>query len=479
MSRYATGQQNPDGDGTVRLKGKADVNNSTNTPLGVGASFTGTATNLDDWVEIIVTCYTDVTTADNGLSVQFSSDGSTDWRVGDAFTLQAGDDKTFTFQPQRRYFRVVYTNGPTEQTGFDLQVQLRTSNTKHSSHRLGDAIHQEDDAELVKSVLSDANGHLGKMSFMRTLATHSPYRLLGSAFEGATLDTNFWTGSASGTGASNVQDGGHVLLTSGTDNDGYAQVQSARKARFIFAHPMLFRIAFSTADPTQADVTKRAGVFTVDASTPPEPVDGYWGEINADGTVAIGYAKDGVATTIQGDAFNRHHLIGIDNKVHAFEIHYFLMRVEWYLDGVLIHVIDTTDLTDDATDSLSLPITTQCFNSATGTTSGSWVFHAAVVIREGRYETTPESYFQSGTTAGLVLKRGGGALRRLVVSNVSNNAVITLYDNTAASGTIIWASGSMGAQTQPFDVTLEGVPFDNGLTLVISGATCNVVTIYE
>jgi hypothetical protein len=242
---------------------------------------------------------------------------------------------------------------------------------------------------------------------------------------------------------------------------------------------MLFRLAFSTADPTEVDCVKRSGVYTVDGSTPPAPVDGYFGQINPDGTVSVGWAKNGSLTIVPGDEFNRHHVISMDNKVHAFEIHYFLMKVEFYLDDVLIHVIDTTNLTDDVTDTLSLPITAQCYNTATGTTSASWIFHASVVIREGLYTTTPVSYYQAGTTAGAVLKYGPGTMRRLVISNVSNNSVITLYDNTAASGTVIWSSGAMGATTQPFDVNLEGVPFEIGLTLVVSAAASNVIAVYE
>jgi len=78
----------------------------------------------------------------------------------------------------------------------------------------------------------------------------------------------------------------------------------------------------------------------------------------------------------------------------------------------------------------------------------------------------------------LVLKRGGGTIHRLAISGVAVNSAITLYDNTAASGTILWASGAMLANTQPFILEL-GIPFFTGLDLVIATASSTVTVVYE
>lgn len=87
--------------------------------------------------------------------------------------------------------------------------------------------------------------------------------------------------------------------------------------------------------------------------------------------------------------------------------------------------------------------------------------------------------YQSGTTAGLVLKYGAENIHGMVISAVTQNAVITLYDNTAASGTTIWSSCIMSAQTQPFDLEMHNIPFSVGLTMAITGANCNVLIAYE
>jgi hypothetical protein len=37
----------------------------------------------------------------------------------------------------------------------------------------------------------------------------------------------------------------------------------------------------------------------------------------------------------------------------------------------------------------------------------------------------------------------------------------------------------MGSQTTPFSIDCGELPFFTGLTIVISGANCNVTTVYE
>ncbi len=139
----------------VVLSGYVDDNNSSSTPLSAGATFTGVATEVLDYGIIYVNVYSDQESATDGLEIHFSSDGTT-WRagLGDVFTIFANTEKTFSFQAHKRYFRVVYENGGTNQTEFDLQTILKKGNGKPSSHRIQDNITDEDDAELVKAVLT-------------------------------------------------------------------------------------------------------------------------------------------------------------------------------------------------------------------------------------------------------------------------------------------------------------------------------------
>lgn len=147
------------GDVEVTLSGEVDSFNSSSTPLSAGGAFVGSAVEVIHYSMIYVNVYTDVDSAPNGLHVQFSSDGTT-WREGqgDLFTIPATTEKTYSFQTQRRYYRVAYRNGGTDQTVFDLQTILKKVNGKPSSHRVKDTISGEDDAELNVVVIKGKNG---------------------------------------------------------------------------------------------------------------------------------------------------------------------------------------------------------------------------------------------------------------------------------------------------------------------------------
>ena len=79
------------------------------------------------------------------------------------------------------------------------------------------------------------------------------------------------------------------------------------------------------------------------------------------------------------------------------------------------------------------------------------------------------------TATTTVLKYGPGSLHRLVVNNPTNNA-ITIYDNTAASGTVL-AIIDPDTGATPFALQYE-CPFQNGLTIVTAG-TPDVTVIFD
>lgn len=128
------------------------ANSSTNALTG-DAVFTGTWESTMNYSVILVAVKPDVSSATNGFIVQFSSDQST-VVSDDTFTVFQNGGKTYSFQPAAEYFRIVYTNGASPQTTFDLHTQLKATYVKPSSHRIGDSIIAEDDAELAKSALT-------------------------------------------------------------------------------------------------------------------------------------------------------------------------------------------------------------------------------------------------------------------------------------------------------------------------------------
>lgn len=94
--------------------------NSTSTPLGIGGVFTGSAESLLDAAQIMVTVFSDVASATDGVSMQFSSNG-TNWDHIQTFTTTAGLTRVMGIDVMARFYRIVFTNGGTAQGVFRLQ----------------------------------------------------------------------------------------------------------------------------------------------------------------------------------------------------------------------------------------------------------------------------------------------------------------------------------------------------------------------
>jgi len=327
----------------------------------------------------------------------------------------------------------------------------------------------------IAAPTQDIHGRFGEVSQVRELLTAEPYRVAGAIFVGTTIDSLFWTAAASGAGAANTQATGLISSTSGTANSGYAQVQSAMLGRFMFAHPLLLRLAGRITEAVVALNTRRWGVFTTTVT--PTPTDGFYFEQSAAGVLSVVCSNGGTPQSVASGSFNGEvSAYTLNTNVHAFEIHYFVMQVQFFIDNVLIHTFTPT--TVNLTGDYNLPISWNSVNGGAGITSGVFECWAAMTKRMGRDTTQPSSGRQVGIGT-LVLKRGPGSLHTVNLSAISNNAVVTLYDNMAASGTVIWSSGALAANSLPFDIDLHDVPFSTGLTVDITVAAATVVVVYE
>lgn len=127
--------------------------NSTTDLLGIGATFTGTGEDITNYAVMFINVYSDVASATDGFCIDASYNG-TDWHETECYTINAGVYKTFSIQCASKFIRIRYTNGAVAQTDFHLEVKLCTKNALDSSHRIADQISSQDDARLVKSVLT-------------------------------------------------------------------------------------------------------------------------------------------------------------------------------------------------------------------------------------------------------------------------------------------------------------------------------------
>ncbi len=151
--------------------GHVSTINSTAAILAGDAVFTGDWEDVTNFGVIVVSMTADVDSAVNGLMVQFSSDGTVPGIIADDdYTVLADAKKTFSFQTAAKFFRVLFTNGASPQTIFNLQVVLKPYYVKPSSHRVQDSIIDDDDAELIKSVITGKNPSDIFVNFQATTA---------------------------------------------------------------------------------------------------------------------------------------------------------------------------------------------------------------------------------------------------------------------------------------------------------------------
>ena len=300
-----------------------------------------------------------------------------------------------------------------------------------------------------------------------------PYRLAGGNFEGATVDPNFWTATAANS-ATATQGSSQVILASGTNAAGSIQFNSFRRARYVSGASMRYR-SVVTLSAGIADNVRRWGV--ANGATMPTITDGAYFRMNGT-TFGIVTLKGGTPAAVESGSFNGALGATYDpgTTIHTYEIYWTNSRVYFVIGGELLHTVTASSATWAAT--MSHHVYMSNINAG-NTTDVNLTVRVASIARLGNDKTEPTSKFQVGTTAGVICKYGAGNIHGITISAVSNTAVVTLYDNTAASGTILWSSGAMGAQTQPYALEMHNIPFQNGLTLVISGANASALVVYE
>jgi hypothetical protein len=140
----------------VSDKGYVSDENSSEAPLAADDTFFGSAIDILDKGIVFVNVYSDVASATDGLVIWQSSNGI-NWRHDDMYTVPAGQGKNYAINPYARYLKVDYKNGALPQTVFELQT-LYKPNSLPSSHRIQDTISTDDDARLVKAIISADSG---------------------------------------------------------------------------------------------------------------------------------------------------------------------------------------------------------------------------------------------------------------------------------------------------------------------------------
>lgn len=300
------------------------------------------------------------------------------------------------------------------------------------------------------------------------------YKLIGDIFTGAALDPNFWTINV-GTGGAIAISGGQLTISTGTTANNVVEITTTRTARFSGIAPNKFRSVVQLPDAGVVNNVRHWGLWTA--------TSGATFEMSGT-TFQITTRKAGVDTVVAdgsvGKPFNGQYgptafVPGLTS--HVYEIIWQPRQVTWLVDQKVLHTLNANAA--PWTDDLHLPIHFGSVNSGGLATNVSFSARLAVVARFGIPQMQPKSAFVQGLTAGVNLKNTPGNLHGIILSGITNNSVLTVYDNTTAAGTVIWASGPLVSNGLPFYLDMKGIPFSVGLSVSVTGAALNALMLYE
>lgn len=447
----------------------ADTNNSSTTNLAAGNSytFTGTATSTLGVAGIQVSLYTDKNCT---VAVQQSPDGD-NWDLIDDYEYFAEGNFGITVQAISSYVRVIVATNALTTTVFRLQTALcpiveavPRSLDEHGFFQVG-----------IKSS-EDLYGFEAENTPMGEQRVIVPTRLIGTNFEGTSVDANFWTASVANDGTVTQANAQAVLATTTTSANGTARLYSVRRARYVSGFSQQFR-AVVQLSAGAADNKRRWGIAF--GATMPTITDGAYFELDGT-TCSIVTNKGGSEVRVSSGDFN-----GILGKtftfgtgVRTYEIYWTNSKVYFVIGGEILHTVSATSATWAAT--MNFHIYMDSVNSNSLQTNNTLTCRVASIRRLGPLLTQPTSYyFAAGQTAGVNLKLGAGNLHSLIVNNVVNNAVITLSDSTSAATPAIFVHTAGATSTAAYALDFKGLPFFTGLRLTVASFNASVTIIYE
>jgi len=212
---------------TAEIPNVIDSNNTSTATLGIGATFTGTATDVLEYSAVTINIDSDVDSAADGVQVQRSSDG-TNWDLVNDYTFTASAGGiAIQIATSHQFFRIVYTNGGTGQATFRLQSILHHTTPITGTNRLSDAEDPDSSTTLTKAaIIAQAAGSGDFVPVQATAAGNlkaSIEEVNGSiAGGGVEADALRVTVASDSTGLLSVDDNGGSLTV---DNGGTFVVQ--------------------------------------------------------------------------------------------------------------------------------------------------------------------------------------------------------------------------------------------------------------
>lgn len=455
----------------------ADDHNSSTTNLTVlnGYTFTGVSSSTLGVAGIQVSLFADQNAV---VKVRQSPDG-TNWDLVDTYEYLANGNFGITVQAISSYVSVVVTTSNLTTTFFRLQTALcpiveavPRSLDEHGHFQTG-----------IKSI-TDLYGFGAENTPVGEMRVVSPTRLVGTNFEGSTIDTNFWTSGVANNGTVVQSNAAVILSTAVTSQNGIARFYSVRRARYVSGSSMCYRSVIVLSSGA-ANNKRRWGLGY--ASTMPTTgttdliTDGAWFQLNGT-TFGVAVRRAGVAneTLVESGSFNG--TLGVSyspgTTVKTYEIYWTNSKVYFVIGDEILHTI--TASVDTWSSTMNFHIYHDNVNSNNLQTNHTLQVRVASIRRLGQLLTQPTSYYlASGTTTGTNLKLSAGNLHSIIINNVTNNAVITLSDSITATTPTLFAHTAAATSSAAYAIDFKGIPFYSGLRLTVSAANASVTVIYE
>lgn len=425
----------------------ADANNSSDTNLTSGNSytFTGTATSTLGVVGLQWSLKTDQNAT---VYIDQSPDGI-EWDISDTFDYHnnlggAGE----TVQAVNSYWRIrVILTGTSDTTYFRLQgvlcpIALPLPRSLNAYGRL----------KTSSSIIDEETGKQAQVEPLGSLKTIIPTRLVGTGFDGTKEDSNFWTKSAVSS-ATVVQAGGLILSTGATTANSAVTYTSVKNARKVPGSANQFRTVVRLSSVSQANNFRRIGAYNIS--------DGYFFQVK-NTTFGVVARKAGIDTEVNSGSFNGNYgtSVGIGTELKRLTIEYTAVSTKFYINDTLLHTISSTNAS--LTNTQTLPVTIENNNFGGNSTDNTLEVRFATILRLGQLNTNPQyKFINSNITA--ICKYNAGQLHSII--NLNNAGTITVHDGISTSGVtmaIIDAAKVLGALA--FDA-----PFSNGLTVTLGG----------
>jgi hypothetical protein len=435
--------------------------NSSIINLAASASFTGTGVDISN---LGVNSIQVALKADqNCIVIVQQSPDSTNWDLSDTFEyLSSPGGNSWTIQAIASWVRVVVTNiGSSTTTFFRLQTTFLPI-----SSALPRSLDSVGNLKVGVNAFKDHSGFQAEVSPAGQLRVTELYRLVGTLFQGTTLDTSFWTSTLANGGTVTLL-GSEARLRTNTTLNGSAILQSVRTARFTAGASPNFYRGIIQMDSPLASNTRRWGAFNATSGT--------FFELSGT-TFRLVTRKASVDTAVANGSFNGD--IGSTftptfTNVNYFEIYWTPAQVWFVINEELIHTMtaNSTAWTDD----LNLPSRIENTNGAITTDSSVYV-RTATISRLGPLMTRPIWRNFVGAVGATILKRSAGVLHRVTYNHGANGTVCSLYDALTATNPIAVVETESNNVPNYIEFDLD---FYTGLTVVTTGAASNFTVIYE